>query len=428
MKFKINRAIFWGYSLVIVLMVLWFGFFTRISEGELDEIYGNLTSVIVEGQRIGKLQLDLTRINSLHTQLFENPTIENLQTFTSNLQILKDNMNVLQSSAPARIVQQISGIAENFFTNLDELKTQTENSFNTKQNAAGVETVHAFVEQTNMISKVSLDLVTIQSLLTQNEFRIEVSAIPDIMDKNYLLVYTVFAGVTLVCILPAFFIAHKIKNKITGISEELHNASKEILETANKEEESFLEQSTSVDTAAKTISELSWTAGEMTNDANDVSKQMENTAGKMADMQQKAQQIDKISTTIEEITTQINILSLNAAIEAARAGEQGKGFSAVASEIRKLAENTRGFTDNIGSLINDIQNSVKEMATISDQAVVLVKNISKSILDQNTATEEIDKSVSVINANMKNSADNIRATVESSERLHRLSVQMKEMS
>jgi len=428
MKFKINRAIFWGYSLVIVLMVLWFGFFTRTSEAELNEIYGNLTGVIDEAQIVGKLQIDLTRLNSTHTLLFENPTADNLQKFTGTIQLMRDNMSEFQSSAPDRIAQIISGNIENFLTKLDELKLQTDKKYNTGIKAGEGESVQSFVEQINMINMVGLELVLIQTIITQEELINEVNTIPEIMSKNYLLVFIVFAGVTLVSILLGFFIAHKIKNKITGISEDLHKASKDILETANKEEETFLEQSVSVDKTAKTISDLSRSAGEVANDARDVSIQMENTAERMTDMQLKAQQIDKISSTIEEITTQINILSLNAAIEAARAGEQGKGFSAVASEIRKLAENTRGFTDNIGLLIQDIQNSVKEMAEISDQAVVLVKNISKSVLDQNLATEEIDKSVSVINVNMKKTADNIRATVESSERLHQLSEQMKEMS
>ena len=428
MKFKINRAIFGGFSLVIVLMVLWFGFFSWTSEDELKEISNDLAGLIEEGQRVRKLQIDLTWLNNSHTQLFENPTSENLRIFIDNIQLMANNLEEIQKSAPAQIAQLISGNIENLFTNLGELKTHTEKEYNTETKAGGGESVKSFVEQVNLIGRVTLELLTIQSIITQKELINEVNVIPEIMSKNYRLVFIVFAGVILISILLAFFIAHKIKNKITGISEDLHKASKDILETANKEEETFLEQSASIDKTATTISELSRTAGEMANDAHNVSEQMANTAERMTDMQQKAQQIDKISSTIEEITTQINILSLNAAIEAARAGEQGKGFSAVASEIRKLAENTRGFTDNIGMLIHDIQNSVREMAEFSDQAVVLVKNISKSVVDQNLATEEIDKSVSVINVNMKKTADNIRATVESSERLHQLSEQMKEMS
>ena len=169
-----------------------------------------------------------------------------------------------------------------------------------------------------MISKVTLELLTIQSIISQKELINEVNVIPEIMSKNYRLVFIVFAGVILISILLAFFIANKIKNKITGISEDLHKASKDILETANKEEETFLEQSASIDKTATTISELSRTAGEMANDAHNVSEQMANTAERMKDKHQKEQKIDKITFTIKERTIQIKNLSLNRTIYANR--------------------------------------------------------------------------------------------------------------
>jgi len=80
--------------------------------------------------------------------------------------------------------------------------------------------------------------------------------------------------------------------------------------------------------------------------------------GKLEALREKAASINTVVTTITKVADQTNLLSLNAAIEAEKAGEHGLGFSVVATEIRRLADQTAVASWDIEQLINKMQMAV----------------------------------------------------------------------
>lgn len=115
--------------------------------------------------------------------------------------------------------------------------------------------------------------------------------------------------------------------------------------------------------------------------------------------------IEKASDMISAIASQTNLLALNAAIEAARAGEFGKGFAVVADEIRKLAEESNRFAEEISKVIAQLTGETDLAVSSMGEVSEIVHHQARSVSDTNDKFKGISDAI----VNMKSGLDDINS-------------------
>ena len=170
-----------------------------------------------------------------------------------------------------------------------------------------------------------------------------------------------------------------------------------------------------VEEQAHRMNDLSQTTAQAVEEGVDLVKALEEQAKVIASVNREAsvstnnlndriKEVDAITETILGISSQTNLLALNASIEAARAGEAGKGFAVVADEIRKLSEETKEATEQIGAIISKLTTEVgaatQSMTKSTDYAEKILSTGDKLNSIQ-TNTQELNESVSHVTTSVE---------------------------
>jgi methyl-accepting chemotaxis protein len=235
-------------------------------------------------------------------------------------------------------------------------------------------------------------------------------------------------------------VATAVSQMSASVQEVAHNAG-EAAEAAKQADTTFEDGKKVID--------------EVINSIGDLASEVESAATVIQQLEEESQGIGTVLDVIKGIAEQTNLLALNAAIEAARAGEQGRGFAVVADEVRTLAGRTQDSTREIEEMISKLQTGTasavkvmqggKEITQIGveqaaaagkalntiNEAVAQISGmniqIAKAADEQNSVTDEINRSIVNINQVAEQSAAGAEQTAAASEDLARLADQLKSL-
>lgn len=190
---------------------------------------------------------------------------------------------------------------------------------------------------------------------------------------------------------------------LKGIAVPVFNEKDEVVGyvSLNASTEKFTKIATSTEELKGSLQETSITVADIANSAVQLSEKLNIMVENTKETDKLIVESSEAVTLIENIAKQSNLLGLNAAIESSRVGEYGKGFSVVAGEMRKLAQNSGESSKKISVALAEMSNSMKVI-------IETINELGNISTNQAASLEELAATVEQITLNSEVLVDHIK--------------------
>ncbi|HHP7229930.1 MAG TPA: methyl-accepting chemotaxis protein [Xenococcaceae cyanobacterium] len=389
---KLKNRILLGYGLPIALFLGAAGtIFVQINNAKYYFKLVQETSSILEN--IQGTAYHYSSIQNHARGYFLQKTDASLNAYQQNVTLFQEKAQLLESLVMNSDQQ---GLAEEIIALGEEVITYNDNLIALVNQGRTEEAINIWRAGGGREFATKLDVLITEFVEQETEILAERQEQEEAVLNSVILTVAILSILSAIISLAlAMWIANAIANQVNETVNQVATSSNEIAATMGEQERTVSEQASSVNETTTTVEELGATTRQTAQQA-DVSTQgarqaldlsetgkaavnrtmegiseLQTKVGAIADqiirLSEQTGQISSISDLVADVANQTNMLALNAAVEAARAGEQGKGFTVVAGEIRKLADQTKKSAEKINVLVGDIQASINSTVMVTDQ-------------------------------------------------------------
>ncbi|HEY1088675.1 MAG TPA: HAMP domain-containing methyl-accepting chemotaxis protein, partial [Archangium sp.] len=196
--------------------------------------------------------------------------------------------------------------------------------------------------------------------------------------------------------------------QIAATSEELSRTAESITRSTEVVEQAAVRTNQAVDEARAVVAE-------MVSGMTEIRHETKEMADSITRLNQDVQQVSRIAQVIKQVADRSDLLALNAALEGTKAGEVGRGFSVVAAEMRKLAENVAQSARDIGRIVESVQSSgevavvrAREGVESSDRGMAVAERAQSAftqIVSLSRGTKEAAQQIAVATRQQRQSSE-----------------------